>query len=155
MIMLIQRICMALRGLGSPSSVEIVIRERAAMLLQMKGKRRTDCLHVTVRATHLRAELETDKVSYVVVDHFALLNGCPVPDTHIHTVKQHPPHANQDGTHMMVVKLSLVRIMSAASLHTSVPTFPIAMPMSALFRATASLVPSPVMATTLPTCCKA
>ena len=75
---------------------------------------------------------------------------------HTHTVKQqHPPHADQRGTHMMVVKLSFVRIISAASLHTSVPTFPIAMPMSALFSAIASLVPSPVMATTLPTCCKA
>lgn len=39
-------------------------------------------MSLRVRATHLRAELETDKVSYVVVDHFALLNGCPVPDTH-------------------------------------------------------------------------
>lgn len=87
MIMLIQRICMALRGLGSPSSVEMVIRERAAMLLQIKGRRRTDCLHVTEgqSAACLRAELETDKVSYVVVDHFALLNGCPVPDTHTHS----------------------------------------------------------------------
>ena len=50
-------------------------------------------------------------------------------------------------TYNIVAKLSLVRIMSAASQHTSVPLLPIAMPMSALFNATASLVPSPVMAT--------
>jgi len=33
MIMLIQRICMALSGLGRPSRVETVIRQSAAMLL--------------------------------------------------------------------------------------------------------------------------
>ena len=53
-------------------------------------------------------------------------------------------------SHVMVEKLSSVRIMSPASLQTSVPDFPMATPMSALFRATASLVPSPVMATILP-----
>ena len=50
----------------------------------------------------------------------------------------------------MVAKLSSVRIMSAASLVTSVPVMPIATPMSARFSAGASLTPSPVMATTLP-----
>ena len=34
MMMLIQRICIALRGLGSPSTVERVIRDSAAMLLE-------------------------------------------------------------------------------------------------------------------------
>ena len=39
--------------------------------------------------------------------------------------------------------------MSAASLATSVPVFPIANPTSALDKAEASFVPSPVTATTL------
>lgn len=43
--------------------------------------------------------------------------------------------------------------MSAASLQTSVPVWPIATPMSAAFRATASFTPSPVMATTEPFFC--
>ena len=47
----------------------------------------------------------------------------------------------------MVAKLSSARIMSAASLVTSVPVMPIATPMSADFSAGASLTPSPVMAT--------
>lgn len=38
MMMLIQRICMALRGLGRPSRVESVIRVRAAILLTWKEK---------------------------------------------------------------------------------------------------------------------
>ena len=51
---------------------------------------------------------------------------------------------------MMVEKLSSVRIITAASLVTSVPVMPIAMPMSAFFSAGASLTPSPVMATIWP-----
>jgi len=47
-------------------------------------------------------------------------------------------------------KLSSVRIMSAASLATSVPVMPMAMPMSARRRAGASFTPSPVTATTSP-----
>ena len=54
-------------------------------------------------------------------------------------------------TYSIVEKLSSVKIMSAASLQTSVPACPIASPMSALLTATASFVPSPVMATILPT----
>ena len=50
----------------------------------------------------------------------------------------------------IVAKLSSVRTMSAASLATSVPLIPMAMPMSACFSAGASLTPSPVMATTSP-----
>lgn len=46
-------------------------------------------------------------------------------------------------------KLSSSRMISAASLATSVPAIPIAKPTSAFFRAAASLVPSPVTATTL------
>lgn len=53
-------------------------------------------------------------------------------------------------TYMIVWKSSSTRIMSAASLQTSVPVWPIATPMSAAFRATASFTPSPVMATTDP-----
>jgi hypothetical protein len=48
----------------------------------------------------------------------------------------------------MVAKLSSVRIMTAASLETSVPVIPMATPMSAALSAGASLTPSPVMATT-------
>jgi hypothetical protein len=47
-------------------------------------------------------------------------------------------------------KLSLRMIMSDASLATSVPAIPIAKPTSAFLRAGASLVPSPVTATTCP-----
>mmetsp|Transcript_26689 Transcript_26689/g.62444 ORF Transcript_26689/g.62444 Transcript_26689/m.62444 type:complete len:205 (+) Transcript_26689:112-726(+) len=46
----------------------------------------------------------------------------------------------------MLVKLSSARTMSEASLATSVPAMPMAMPMSACFKAGASLTPSPVMA---------
>ena len=47
-------------------------------------------------------------------------------------------------------KLSSVRVISAASLVTSVPVMPIATPMSACFSAGASLTPSPVIATEWP-----
>ena len=47
------------------------------------------------------------------------------------------------------LKLSSRIIISAASLATSVPVFPIANPTSAFDKAEASLVPSPVTATTL------
>ena len=50
----------------------------------------------------------------------------------------------------MVAKLSSVRIITAASLETSVPVMPMATPMSAVFSAGASFTPSPVIATTLP-----
>jgi len=50
----------------------------------------------------------------------------------------------------MVEKSSSVNIMSDASLATSVPCRPMAMPMSAFFSAGASLTPSPVMATMSP-----
>lgn len=46
------------------------------------------------------------------------------------------------------LKLSSVRMMSEASLATSVPAIPIANPTSAFLRAGPSLVPSPVTATT-------
>jgi hypothetical protein len=51
---------------------------------------------------------------------------------------------------MMEVKLSSKRIMSEALLAASVPVIPIEKPTSALVRAGASLVPSPVTATTPP-----
>ena len=47
----------------------------------------------------------------------------------------------------MVEKLSSSKIMWAASLETSVPVMPMAMPMFALFSEGASFTPSPVMAT--------
>ena len=47
----------------------------------------------------------------------------------------------------IVAKLSSARIMSAASLATSVPVMPIATPMSAALSAGASFTPSPVIAT--------
>jgi len=46
-------------------------------------------------------------------------------------------------------KLSSVKTISDAALATSVPAIPIANPTSALFKAGASFVPSPVTATTL------
>ena len=49
----------------------------------------------------------------------------------------------------IVAKLSSARIIFAASLVTSVPVMPIAIPMSADFSAGASLTPSPVIATTV------
>lgn len=49
---------------------------------------------------------------------------------------------------MILPKLSSRRIMPAAYLATSVPAMPMAKPISAFFKAGASLVPSPVMATT-------
>ncbi|KAH9407456.1 hypothetical protein TYRP_012275 [Tyrophagus putrescentiae] len=48
----------------------------------------------------------------------------------------------------MLEKLSSVRIISEASLATSVPAMPMAKPTSAFLRAGPSLVPSPVTATT-------
>ena len=50
----------------------------------------------------------------------------------------------------MVAKSSSVSTMSAASLATSVPPWPMATPMSAWRSAGASLTPSPVMATISP-----
>mmetsp|Transcript_8751 Transcript_8751/g.16115 ORF Transcript_8751/g.16115 Transcript_8751/m.16115 type:complete len:241 (-) Transcript_8751:834-1556(-) len=50
----------------------------------------------------------------------------------------------------MVAKLSSARIISEASRATSVPSLPIATPMSAALRAGASLTPSPVMEDTCP-----
>ena len=55
----------------------------------------------------------------------------------------------------MVAKLSSVRIIAAASLETSVPVMPIAMPMSACLRAGASFTPSPVIAVMQPFSCHA
>lgn len=51
---------------------------------------------------------------------------------------------------IILLKLSSNKIIPAASLATSVPAIPIAKPTSAFFKAGASLVPSPVTATTLP-----
>lgn len=50
----------------------------------------------------------------------------------------------------ILAKLSSIIKISAAYLATSVPAIPIANPTSALLKAGASLVPSPVTATTLP-----
>ena len=52
-------------------------------------------------------------------------------------------------------KSSWVKIISAASFATSVPTMPIEIPISALRKAGASFTPSPVTATTSPRCWKA
>lgn len=53
---------------------------------------------------------------------------------------------------MVLPKLSSRRIIPAAYFATSVPAIPIAKPISAFFSAGASLVPSPVIATTFPNC---
>ncbi len=50
----------------------------------------------------------------------------------------------------MLEKSSLRRIMSAASLATSEPVMPMAIPMSAFLMAGESLTPSPVTATIFP-----
>ena len=71
------------------------------------------------------------------------------------TQKQVNIQAAACSAHSIVEKSSSVRIMSPASLHTSVPDRPMAIPISALFKAMASFVPSPVMATVLPTSCRA
>ena len=55
----------------------------------------------------------------------------------------------------MVEKSSLTNIISAASLEASVPVIPMAIPMLALFKATASFTPSPVIPTIMPFCCNA
>ena len=55
----------------------------------------------------------------------------------------------------MVAKLSSASTISAASFAASLPLPPIAMPTSARFRAGASLTPSPVIATTAPSACRA
>ncbi len=55
---------------------------------------------------------------------------------------------------MIEAKLSSVKTIAAASLATSVPV-PIAIPISACFKAGASLTPSPVMAEILPLSCQA
>lgn len=52
----------------------------------------------------------------------------------------------------ILLKLSSKRIIPAASFATYVPAIPIANPISAFFKAGASLVPSPVIATTFPSC---
>ena len=51
---------------------------------------------------------------------------------------------------IIVAKLSSVRIISAAFLETSEPVIPIAIPTSALVKAGASFIPSPVTPTTSP-----
>jgi len=73
----------------------------------------------------------------------------------MHLIVEDKEKSQWQTTYNMVVKLSSTRIISAASFDTSVPVFPIAMPMSALRRATASLTPSPVMPTTCPVFCSA
>ena len=55
----------------------------------------------------------------------------------------------------IVAKLSSVRIISAASLETSEPVIPIAIPISACFNAGASFTPSPLIPTTFPFACHA
>jgi hypothetical protein len=50
------------------------------------------------------------------------------------------------------LKLSSNKIIPDAYLATYVPAIPIANPISAFLRAGASLVPSPVIATTFPSC---
>ncbi|KAH3659767.1 hypothetical protein OGATHE_005812 [Ogataea polymorpha] len=55
----------------------------------------------------------------------------------------------------MVLKSSSVKTMSAASLATSVPFLPMAIPISASLSAGASFTPSPVMATMSPRICNA
>ena len=63
----------------------------------------------------------------------------------------HSTSSNSSSAALTIVeKLSSVRTITAASLVTSVPVIPIAIPMSAFFSAGASLTPSPVIATMCP-----
>mmetsp|Transcript_22000 Transcript_22000/g.38749 ORF Transcript_22000/g.38749 Transcript_22000/m.38749 type:complete len:310 (-) Transcript_22000:659-1588(-) len=55
----------------------------------------------------------------------------------------------------MVAKLSSAKIISEASRATSVPSLPMATPMSAAFKAGASLTPSPVILEICPSFCRA
>ena len=55
----------------------------------------------------------------------------------------------------IVAKLSSIKTISEASRATSVPFFPIAIPILAAFNAGASLTPSPVIATNCPLSCRA
>lgn len=85
MMMLTQRICMALRGLGRLHTVDRVMRLRAAMLLLGTGDRHlvnacTRCSTQRVRrkvCLCLRAQLEADKVLDVVEDALAFLHCAP------------------------------------------------------------------------------
>ena len=52
----------------------------------------------------------------------------------------------------ILLKLSSNKIIPAAYLATCVPAIPMANPISAFFKAGASFVPSPVIATTFPNC---
>merc|ERR1719312_2313714 len=110
-IMLIHSICIGFRGLAVPISVEIEIRDRAA---------------IEVLSWNLRK--------------FRILRNIDFPSSMADKI---------------VEKSSSRRITSAASLQTSVPHFPIAIPTSALFTATPSFTPSPVMATINPWLCRA
>lgn len=77
MMMLIQRICMAFRGLGKFISVTTEMRVNAAMLLRTRRGRLRLILALgnIPRVFYSRAQLETHKVLDVVVDPFPLLDG--------------------------------------------------------------------------------
>ena len=137
-MMLIQSICIALRGVGRRKKVEIVMRDNAAILL-------FKIIPIQPILASLRAQLKSNKIRNIIKDGFALFDGGPSIHKQCHFVRS--PFT---GSYIIVIKSSLMSTMSAASLHTSVPALPMATPMSARFRATASFTPSPVMATISP-----
>lgn len=72
MMMLIHKICIALSGFGRLSTVDRVIRLKAEMLLQRTKRRYSAWPHPKGSFTgiegnrNLRAQLESDKIFYVV-----------------------------------------------------------------------------------------
>lgn len=144
MRILMKRICIALSGLLNPSTVLSVIKVNAAAAV----------LNWKARKFWMLWNIDLPERQKSLADR-GIQQGQSVPSS---------------TAGRIVLKLSSTRIMSAASLATSVPLLPIEIPMSAIFNAGASLTrkaivlsdtqmlscgtknipPSPVIATTAP-----
>lgn len=83
MMMLIHKICITLSGFGRLSTVDRVIRLKAEMLLQSTEEHYSAWLHLKggftgIKANrNLRAQLEPDKIFYVVKYSFSLFYCIP------------------------------------------------------------------------------
>lgn len=82
MMMLIHKICMALSGFGRLSTVDRVIRLKAEMLLQSTerysaGPHPQGAFTGAEANRNLRAQLEPDKILYVVKYSLSLFYGIP------------------------------------------------------------------------------
>lgn len=90
MMMLIHKICMALSGFGRLSTVDRVIRLNAEMLLQSTEHRLFAWPHPKGASTaieanmNLRAQLEPDKIFYVVKYSFSLFYCIPARERRIY-----------------------------------------------------------------------